>query len=398
MVRVIILGHGMVANHLIVGLERIKLGEIPPYGVPLADEEFGISIEDIDIVASYDIDKNKVGKSAYEVSKKSIGEMVPIPRSLKDLIISRGVHLRSVEGLPIDVDSLDSKYDTLNDIINHLVDEWGEYSPDVIINLLTTEYGDPFNDTEILEMSIEKNLKERLTASQLYAYAGSVYANNYKPITFVNVIPIFLANDPAFVELYSKNSSLILGDDGATGATPLTADLLEHMSERNRFVKFVVQFNIGGNMDFLALTIPEKNKMKEATKSSIVKDILGYDVPNFIKPTGFVETLGDKKYVALHLEYLSFNGMKDELYVNYRINDSPSLAGMLVDLIRVGKWALERRYIGTLYPVNAFFMKKPGPIDAKSVSKIKAYYMLLELLGLKKFSSTNVREKDVSVE
>jgi myo-inositol-1-phosphate synthase len=211
------------------------------------------------------------------------------------------------------------------------------------------------------------------------------------------VIPIYLANDPAYVELYKKTSSLVFGDDGASGATPLTADLLEHLYERNRYVNFVVQFNIGGNTDFLALTIPEKNIMKETTKSSIVKDILGYDAPHYIKPTGFVDTIGDKKYVALHIEYYTFNGLKEELYVNYRINDSPSLAGLVVDLIRIGKWGLEKGYSGTLYPVNAFFMKKPGPLTARSISKINAYRLLMRLLGLEEDGELRIEEEDISL-
>jgi len=176
----------------------------------------------------------------------------------------------------------------------------------------------------------------------------------------------------------------VFGDDGATGATPLTADLLEHLAERNRFVEFIVQFNIGGNTDFLALTVPERNKMKEFTKSSIVKDILGYDAPHYIKPTGYLEPLGDKKFVAMHIEYLSFNGFRDSIFINARINDSPALAGMLVDLARLGKIALDRGVKGTLYEVNAFFMKKPGPADARNVSKIVAFAGLMKWLGLRR--------------
>jgi myo-inositol-1-phosphate synthase len=383
MVNTVLIGHGMVANHLVVGLERIKKGDIPPYGVPLANKDIGVEIEEINIVASYDVDVNKVGKTAYEVAKNVFKDTVPVPETLKDLVISKGVHLNSVEGMPIKTTSIDEEYDTLGDMIEYFVDEWRKHRPDVVVNMLTTEYGKAFNTVEALKAAIDNNEASSFTASQLYAYAAAEYARRVKPVVFVNVIPVFLANDPAFVSLYEGVNSVVLGDDGATGATPLTADILEHLAERNRYVKFIVQFNIGGNLDFLALTIPEKNKMKELTKSSIVEDILGYDAPHYIKPTGYLEPLGDKKFVSLHLEYVNFNGLKDELYVNVRINDSPSLAGMVVDLIRLGKVVIQRGYKGTLYPINAFFMKKPGPIDAKSISKINAYSELLSFLGIK---------------
>ncbi len=379
---VILLGHGMVANHLIVGVERIKKGEIEPYGVPLAKKKLRYGINNINIVASYDVDKNKVGRTAYDVAKEVFNDKFSIPKEIDKIKIFRGVHLSSLSGMSIDIESLDEEYKDLDQLIEYLIDEWKKLKPKVFVNMLTTEYGKPFNSIEAIEDAIKKNCKGCFTATQLYAYAAAKYAEEYSKIAFINVIPVFIANDPGYVSLYEKVGGVVFGDDGATGATPLTADLLEHMSERNRFVKFIVQFNIGGNMDFLALTIPEKNKMKEITKSSIVEDILGYDAPHYIKPTGYLEPLGDKKYVAMHIEYINFNGLKDELYVNVRINDSPSLAGLVVDLIRIGSWAVDKGYKGTLYPVNAFFMKKPGPVDSKSISKIEAYRNLVNFLQI----------------
>lgn len=383
-VNVILLGHGMVANHLLVGVERIKNNEVEPYGVPLAKKKFDYMINDINIVASYDVDKNKVGKNAYEIAEKTFEDSgIPIPRKLREITVQKGIHFNSVYGMPIKTISLDDEYDDINQLVDHLVDEWREFNPKVIVNMLTTEYGEPFNSLNSLEKAVENNCKECFTATQLYAYTAARYIKRYSKISFINVIPVFIANDPAYIKLYEENGGVVLGDDGATGATPLTADVLEHLSERNRYVKFIVQFNIGGNLDFLALTIPEKNKMKEVTKSSIVEDILGYNAPHYIRPTGYLEPIGDKKYVAMHIEYLNFNGLKDELYIDVRINDSPSLAGMIVDLIRIGAWAVDKGYTGTLYPVNAFFMKKPGPKENRSISKIEAYKNLLKFLQIK---------------
>lgn len=68
MVRVVILGQGYVASIFASGLEKIKAGKMEPYGVPLADE-LPIKIKDIEIVGSYDVDSNKVGKDLYESSR-----------------------------------------------------------------------------------------------------------------------------------------------------------------------------------------------------------------------------------------------------------------------------------------------------------------------------------------
>ncbi len=379
MIRVVILGQGMVASHLVVGVERIKRGELQPYGIPFAKYSLPYSINDIEFVASYDVDPVKVGKTVYDVAYSLVGDTLPVPEELKKISVYEGIHLGSLKGLVDNAVGLEHRLG-LKEAINRLIDQWRIIEPDVFVNIITTEPAKPFNELNKLEHAIENN-SSKVSASHAYAYAAAKYAiETGKRIAFINAIPSPLANDPAIVELYNEAKSVIIGDDGATGATPLTADLLEHMAERNRFVEFIVQFNIGGNTDFLALTVPERNKMKEFTKSSIVEDILGYNAPHYIKPTGYLEPLGDKKYVAMHLEYITFNGLRDSLFISARINDSPALAGLLVDLIRISKILVDKGFRGTVYEVNAFFMKKPGPREAKSISKTLAYHRLLDLL------------------
>ncbi len=382
MIRVVILGQGMVASHFAVGVERLKSGEIKPFGVPLAKYNLPYKPEDIEIVAAYDVDADKVGKTVYEVAKKLVGDVLPVPETLKDIEVREGIHLGSLRGLPFKPRGLDDRMG-VHEAIMKLVDEWKSLDVDVVINIITTEPAKPFNELSMLEYTIHRD-KGGLSATQAYAYAVALYSREHKRAAFVNAIPVPIANDRAFIELYEKYGAVVFGDDGATGATPLTADLLEHMAERSRVVQYVVQFNIGGNTDFLALDIPERNVMKETTKSTIVEDILGYDAPHYIKPTGYLEPIGDKKYVAMHLEYLTFNNLKDELYINARINDSPALAGLLVDLARLGKIAVDRGVKGTVYEVNAFYMKNPGPYNAKAIAKIVAYYKLLDWLGISK--------------
>ncbi|GAB6101305.1 inositol-3-phosphate synthase [Thermococcus atlanticus] len=367
MVKVVILGQGYVASIFASGLEKIKAGKMEPYGVPLADE-LPVKIREIEIVGSYDVDASKVGKNLHEVVRSYDPEA---PESLKGLTIRKGIHLRSLRNLPIEATGLEDEM-TLSEAVEHLVNEWKELKAEVFINVCTTEAFVPFGSREELEKAIEEDNRDRLTATQVYAYAIAQYAREAGGAAFVNAIPTLIANDPAFVELAKESNMVIFGDDGATGATPLTADILSHLAQRNRYVLDIAQFNIGGNNDFLALTDKERNKSKEFTKSSVVKELLGYDAPHYIKPTGFLEPLGDKKFIAMHIEYVSFNGARDELIITGRINDSPALAGLLVDLARLGKMAVEKKAFGTVYEVNAFYMKNPGPKERGNIPRIIA--------------------------
>ncbi|WP_456365811.1 inositol-3-phosphate synthase [Thermococcus sp.] len=378
MVRVVVLGQGYVASIFASGLEKIKSGELGYYGVPLANE-LPVKVEDVEIVGSYDVDSNKVGRDLYEVLRLYDRNA---PESLRGIVIRKGVHLGSLRNLPLKAVGLDDEM-TLSEAVERLVSEWKELRPDVFVNVCTTEAFVPFESREELENAISEDKRDRLTATQLYVYAAAKYAKEVGGAAFVNAIPTLIANDSVYVELARESNLVVFGDDGATGATPLTADILSHLAQRNRYVLDVAQFNIGGNQDFLALTDKERNKSKEFTKSSIVEDLLGYNAPHYIKPTGFLEPLDDKKFIAMHIEYISFNGAHDEIVVTGRINDSPALAGLLVDLVRLGKMAVDRREFGTVYDVNAFYMKNPGPREAKNIPRIIAHEKVRMWAGLK---------------
>ncbi|GBF09145.1 inositol-3-phosphate synthase [Aeropyrum pernix] len=377
MVRIVVLGQGLVATHLAVGLERIKSGELEPVGVPLERFEYEIPVKSLEIVGSFDVDPGKVGRTIYQVAKDMLGSQLPVPQSLEAVRVERGIHAGSVKGLIPGARGLDEDLG-MEEAVEIVADRLQHLRPDVVINVITTERAEPFETLESVRERVRRGL---VSASQAYALAVLRYAEREaRRVALVNAIPAPLANDPVLVSMFEDARGLLLGDDGATGATPLTADLLEHLAERNRRVLSIAQFNIGGNLDFLALTIPEKNVMKEKTKSSVVKDILGYDVPHYIKPTGFLEPLGDKKFVSMHIAWKTFNGLEDELVVNMRINDSPALAGLLVDLARISYSLLERGYKGTVYEVNAFFMKNPGPREAPNIARITAFQNMVKLL------------------
>ncbi|RLF76277.1 myo-inositol-1-phosphate synthase, partial [Thermococci archaeon] len=135
MVRVLILGQGYVGSIFALGVERIKNGELGYHGIPL-ENELQEKVEDIEIVGSYDVDKNKIGKSVYDVVKNYWENH--IPESLRNVIVRKGIHLRSLRNLPIDTEGLDDEM-TLKEAVEKLVEEWKESAPDVIINVCTTE-------------------------------------------------------------------------------------------------------------------------------------------------------------------------------------------------------------------------------------------------------------------
>ncbi|MEM2794496.1 MAG: hypothetical protein QXY49_01430, partial [Thermofilaceae archaeon] len=97
---------------------------------------------------------------------------------------------------------------------------------------------------------------------------------------------------------------------------------------------------------------------------------------------------------AMHVQWITFGGFTDELTVNMRINDSPALAGYMVDLARLAYVSLKSGIYGTVPEINAFYMKRPGPPNLRQKSKIIAYQDLLAFvrrLGGKTLQSLNLK-------
>ena len=368
MVKVAILGQGYVATIFAWGLARLKKGLIDPWGVPLAGVDFGVPIESLEVVASFDVDAAKVGRSLYEVAR--VYGLEPEPE-LKEVVVQPGLKLSSSPFF-IKTSALDDEH-PLEDALAKFRELLDDAKPHVLVDVTTTARSKPLFTWEEVERRVAEG---SLPHPQVYAYL----ALERRGVAYVNAQPAHVACSPAFVERAAEVGSLVLGDDGATGATPLTVDIAEHLAERNRRVLSVAQFNIGGNADFLSLTEPERNLAKEETKSGFLENVLGYEPPHFIRPTGYLEPLGDKKFVAMHIQWVSFGGFVDEIVVNMRINDSPALAGYLVDLARLAYASLKAGVYGTVPEINLFYMKRPGPLGTRHKAKILAYRDLLSFV------------------
>jgi len=345
MISVGILGCGYVGTTLIVGLEKLKRGEIDYTGVPLGDS-LKYSANDINIKLILDVDKNKIGKTVSEISYlynlEKYGETK----------ILNGVELKSCENLPIEISSMDQEYDLekCSEIIeNYII----ENEIDVIIILTPTE---EIKNGSNIEKMIENG---NITACLFYTYCALKAAEKRKKgICVINGIPSEIANSSYFIRLAEKTNSIIIGDDISSGQSRLLSDLMEHFKEINKIPLSIIGANWGGNMDFLRLEDKKRNDSKKKTKTGCAIDILGYDTPTDIRPTGFLKPLEDKKVVFKHIPYKGFNNIVDEMFICGRISDSPAAAGLLIDMIRLGKISLDNNLKGVVPEINHFYCKR----------------------------------------
>ena len=136
-VRIVVLGAGLVGTHFAVGLERIKSGELEPYGVPLAKYILEVPIENLDIVGFFDVDESKVGKTMYELALRTLGDILPIPKSLADIQVFRGLHFGSLSGLPFKAKGLE-EYHGIEGGAQKFLEVIDDLKPDVVVNVITT--------------------------------------------------------------------------------------------------------------------------------------------------------------------------------------------------------------------------------------------------------------------
>lgn len=189
---------------------------------------------------------------------------------------------------------------------------------------------------------------------------------------FINGIPEFIVSeqvlgDENWVAKFEQKNLPCAGDDikSQVGATILHRVAAKLFLDRGVIVKDTFQLNIGGNTDFENMKKEGRLTTKRKSKTSAVTSVLPYPVKCRIGPSDYVPFLGDKKICYLQINGTTFGGLPLVLDAKLRVEDSPNSAGVIFDLLRVMKIALDRKIGGALTSISSFSFKHP-PIQAPS--------------------------------
>ena len=180
---------------------------------------------------------------------------------------------------------------------------------------------------------------------------------------FINCIPVFIASDANWVKQFEKANVPIIGDDikGQIGATIVHRVLARLCDERGAIISKTYQLNVGGNTDFLNMKEVERLKSKKISKtqavmSQIKKDLSADQV--YIGPSAFIPFLGNTKLAFIRVEGKMFAEIPYSLELRLEVDDKANSAGIVIDAIRLGKLALDRK-IGGYLEVSSYLMKHP---------------------------------------
>ncbi len=329
-----IAGIGNCASALVQGVEYYKNAK-PTAKVPgLMHVNFGgYHVRDVKFVAAFDVNRNKIGKDladAIWAEPNVCAKFAKVPRTGVKVLpgpILDGVAPHMKEPFHI--------YDEKRIKPTHIAKVLQEAEADVLINFI------PVGSKKATQVYAEACLKARCALA--------------------NCIPEFIASDPAWARKFQKARLPVAGDDvkSQLGATILHRNLVKLCVDRGVEVDETYQLNLGGNTDFLNMTVEERLHTKRISKTEAVTSLLPYKVPTRIGPSDYVPFLGDKKICHIFLSGRKFGNMPVTLAAKLEVEDSPNSAGVVIDVVRAVKIALDRGISGALTGISAYAFKHP---------------------------------------
>jgi myo-inositol-1-phosphate synthase len=333
-VRVAIVGVGNCANAFVQGVSYYKDAD-PAERVPglMHVDLGGYHVRDIEFVAAFDIDAEKVGKDLSEAIWSGQNDTikfadvaplgVPVHRGMTH--DGLGKYLK---------EKITKAPGQTDDVVGILQDT----KADVLVCYL------PVGSEQATKWYVEQALK-----------AG---------VGFVNCLPVFIAREDYWTGRFREVGLPIIGDDikSQVGATIVHRQLARLFHDRGVRLERTSQLNVGGNMDFYNMLERERLASKKESKTNAVTSIVGHELPAddvHVGPSDYVAWLTDRKWAHIRLEGRSFGDVPLTIEMKLEVWDSPNSAGIVIDATRIVKLALNNGIGGELDGPSSYLMKSP---------------------------------------
>lgn len=333
-VRVAIIGVGNCASSFVQGVHYYQDAPVDTQVPGLMHVNLGgYHVGDIEIVAAFDIDKNKVNKDVAEAiytKPNNTYKFADIPKL--GVKVHRGM---THDGLGKYLSQVIEKAPGPTDDVVGILKET---KADVVISYL------PVGSEEATKWYVEQVLE-----------AGCA---------FVNCIPVFIAREKYWQKRFEERGLPIIGDDikSQVGATITHRVLTRLFADRGVRLDRTYQLNFGGNTDFMNMLERERLESKKISKTNAVTSMLDYklDPDNVhVGPSDYVPWLTDRKFAYIRLEGTTFGDVPLNIELKLEVWDSPNSAGVVIDAVRCAKIGLDRGMKGALVAPSSYFMKSP---------------------------------------
>lgn len=340
-VRVALAGIGNCSAGFIQALEYYKNGNT----VGLLHRKLGgFRIDDIDVVAAFDVDAQKVGKdmAAAIFSKPNTAPMIiEVPKT--GVTVQKGELLDGIDGV-----IRESGQVVVSDAEPvHIVKELIETQADMLVCLL------PTGAKKATEYYAEHALKAE--------------------VAFINGTPQFIASDPHWGKKFKKAGLPVVGDDlqSQMGGTIFHKGVLEMLAKRGIRVENTYQLDLAGGLEGLNTTDIDRMRFKRKVKSETISRVLPYSGTGVETGTSdYFDILENRRIGYFWIEATGFLGRPILCDITLKTEDAANGAGSLVDVVRATKVALNRVISGPLISVSAAFFKRV-PVYTSSEEAIR---------------------------
>jgi myo-inositol-1-phosphate synthase len=352
---------GAVGTTVVAGIELLKKGRIGTEGLPLADLDAELvkdlaAYENI-VFGGWDLFGEHLAKAAEEHDVLTHKQFVTVEEDLRRIKPWRAAG--NIEFLAnIDGENQFAQADTHRDTLEKLQADLREFKKmcdaAVVINLASTEKlaaegNEIFNSLAGFEKALDADAKE-ISPAMLYAYAAIA-----EQVPYGNFTPSVAADIPALIEFAEKQGVPLAGKDGKTGQTMIKSVLAPAFKTRALKVEGWFSTNILGNRDGLALSDADSLASKVKTKSSLLENILGYEVEDHLVDIRYYRPRKDNKEAWDNIDLTGFLGQPMQLKVNFLCKDSILAAPLAIEIARCLDLAQRRGECGVLEEVGVFF-------------------------------------------
>jgi myo-inositol-1-phosphate synthase len=338
-IKLAIVGVGNCACSLIQGIYYYRNGkDLSSAG--LAHPQVGpYRIEDIEVVAAFDVDKRKVGKDVSQA-------MWAQPNCTK-------AFCKDIPNLGVTVQ--------MGNILDGVADHMVDYPENKAFRVADQKSVDV---VKVLKDSGAEILVNYLPVGSEQAVRFYAQCALDAGCGMVNCIPVFIASDPVWGQKFKDKNLPIVGDDvkSQLGATVTHRVLTYLFSQRGVKLEKTYQLNTAGNTDFLNMLNHDRLKSKRISKTEAVQSQLPVPLPSeniHIGPSDFINWQDDNKVCFIRMEGKQFGDVPFNLELRLSVEDSPNSAGVAVDAIRCCKLAKDCGISGPLEAISAFTMKHP---------------------------------------
>ncbi|MBT3284464.1 inositol-3-phosphate synthase [Candidatus Bathyarchaeota archaeon] len=326
-IRIAIAGVGNCASSLLQGIQYYRENG---NSLGLLHEKLGgYGIDDIKVVAAFDIDVDKIGK---DVSKAIYAKPNKAPKINE--LEKTGVKVQMGPSPDIAGEITMSEIKKADEETVDITSVLKKANADVLVNLISG--------------GSDK-------ASRLYAEAA-VKAG----CGFLNATPSGIVNDLSVSSAFKKAGLPVVGDDlmSQMGATAVHIGLLEFLDKRGVKIEESYQLDVGGGGESIN-TLEKTKESKRIIKTEAVKKHVPYDFELVSGSADFVDFLINGRDSFFYVKGKYFGGSDFVLDMKLSTEDGPNSGAVLVDVIRGLKIAMDKGAGGPLEAVSAYGFKRP---------------------------------------